>query len=87
MAQPIGMKACLISIVSAYSVENGATNKNAGVLNFYKLLKLAVVFPYSTENGASNRIQVIFCFEQPLNYYDVMFNYLLHSSTYFYNIL
>jgi hypothetical protein len=60
MAQQMGMKACLISNVSAYSGENGATNKNAGVLNFYKLLKLAVVFPYSTENGASNRIQVIF---------------------------
>jgi hypothetical protein len=54
MAQQIGMKACLISIVSAYSVENGATNKNAGVFNLF--LKLAVVFRYSTENGASNRI-------------------------------
>jgi len=83
MAQPIGMKACLISIVSAYCVENSATNKNTGVLNFYKLLKLAVVSPYSTENGASNRIQVIFCFEQSLNYYDVMFINLLHCSTYF----
>ena len=52
MAQPIGMKACLISLSSPYSVENGATNKNAGVFNFYKLLKLTLIFPYSTEAGA-----------------------------------
>jgi hypothetical protein len=28
MAQPIGIKACLISLVSAYSVENGASNRD-----------------------------------------------------------
>jgi hypothetical protein len=28
MAQPIGMKACLISLGSPYSVENGASNRS-----------------------------------------------------------
>jgi hypothetical protein len=27
MAQPIGDKACLISLTAAYSVENGASNR------------------------------------------------------------
>ncbi len=44
MAQPIGMQACLISLVSPYSVENGATNRNTDVFNFYTLLKLALSF-------------------------------------------
>jgi hypothetical protein len=51
MARSIGVK----SDLKTESVENGATNQIAGMLNFYKLLKLALVFSYSTENGASNR--------------------------------
>ena len=67
MAQLIERKACLLLLVSPYSVENGATNRNTGVLNLYKLLKLALVYPYSTENGASNRSQVMFSFDIHLN--------------------
>jgi hypothetical protein len=44
MAQLIERKARLLLLVSPYSVENGATNRNTGVLNLYKLLKLALVF-------------------------------------------
>jgi hypothetical protein len=66
MAQSIGRKACLILLVSPYSVENGATNRNSGVLNFHRLLKLALVFPYSTENGASNRSRGVFRFYSQL---------------------
>jgi hypothetical protein len=62
MAQTIGMKACLILLGTPYSVENGATNKNAGVLIVYSLLKLALVFPYSLEYGASNRSKGVFRF-------------------------
>ncbi len=49
MAHPIGVKCDL----ETKSVENGATNRNAGVFKVYSLLKLALVFPYSAENGAS----------------------------------
>ncbi len=52
MAQPIVMRVSLIPIISTYSVENGAANRNTGVFNFYKLLKLTLIFPYSTEAGA-----------------------------------
>jgi hypothetical protein len=45
MAQSIGMKACLMPLVSAYSVENGATNRNKGVFKFYSQLKLAQSLP------------------------------------------
>jgi len=51
MAHPIGVK----SDLETKSVENGATNRTAGVFKVYSLLKLALVFPYSAENGASNR--------------------------------
>jgi hypothetical protein len=78
MAQQIGMTACLILLVTTYSVENGASNRSTGVFNFDNLLKLVLVFLYSTENGASNRIQVIFSLEQSLNYSDAMFTNLLH---------
>jgi hypothetical protein len=78
MAQQIGMTACLILFVITYSVENGASNRSTGEFNIDNLLKLALVFLYSTENGASNRIQVIFSFEQSLNYSDAMFTNLLH---------
>jgi hypothetical protein len=60
MAQSIGLKACLILLGSPYSVENGATNKNAGVLLVFNLLKLALVFKYSLEYGASNRSKSVF---------------------------
>ncbi len=66
MAQQIGMKTCLASLGSAYSVENGAANRNAGVLKVYTLLKLALIFPYSAENGASNRSKAVFKFYSPL---------------------
>ncbi len=66
MAQLIGRKACLISLGSPYSVENGATNRNAGVLKVYSLLKQALVFPYSAENGASNRSKGVFRFYSQL---------------------
>jgi hypothetical protein len=56
MARPIGVKL----VLKTESVENGATNRNTGLFNIDKLLKLALVFPYSTENGASNRTQVMF---------------------------
>jgi hypothetical protein len=72
MAPPIGMKACLISLVSPYSVENGASNRTAGVFKVYSLLKLALVFPFSAENGASNRSK------QSLELFCVMFTILLH---------
>ncbi len=49
MARPIGVK----SEFNTESVENGAPNRNTGVFNFYKLLKLALVFAYSTEAGVS----------------------------------
>ncbi len=52
MAQQIGMKAGLIPLSSPYSVENGASNSDAGVLKVYNLLKLALSFPYSAEIGA-----------------------------------
>jgi hypothetical protein len=45
MARPIGMKSSL----KTESVENGATNRDIGVFNIDKLLKLAFVFQYSTE--------------------------------------
>jgi hypothetical protein len=48
MAHPIGVK----SDLKTESVENGAANRNTGVFNFYKLLKLTLIFPYSTEAGA-----------------------------------
>jgi hypothetical protein len=48
MAHPIGVK----SDLKTESVENGAANRNGGVFNFYKLLKLTLIFPYSTEAGA-----------------------------------
>jgi hypothetical protein len=48
MAHPIGLK----SNLKTESVENGAANRNTGVFNGYKLLKLALVFPYSTEADA-----------------------------------
>ena len=48
MAHPIGVK----SDFKTESVENGATNRNTGMFNFYKLLKLTLIFPYSTEAGA-----------------------------------
>jgi hypothetical protein len=48
MAHPIGVK----SDLKTESVENGATNRNKGMFNFYKLLKLTLIFPYSTEAGA-----------------------------------
>jgi hypothetical protein len=60
MAHPIGMKAGFIPLSSPYSVENGATNRNAGVLKVYNPLKLALIFPYSAENGASNRSKGLF---------------------------
>ncbi len=66
MAQPIGSKAGLIPLGSAYSVENGATNRNAGVLKTYNLLKMALIFPYSAENGASNRSTGVFRFYSQL---------------------
>ncbi len=66
MAQPIGMKAGLIPLSSPYSVENGATNSDAGVLKVYNLLKLALIFPYSAENGASNRSKSVFRFYSQL---------------------
>jgi hypothetical protein len=66
MAQPIGMKAGLIPLGSPYSVENGATNRNAGVLKVFNLLKLALIFPYSAENGASNRSKGVFRFYSQL---------------------
>ncbi len=47
MAHPIGVK----SDLKTESVENGATNRNTGMFNFYKLLKLTLI-PYSTEAGA-----------------------------------
>jgi hypothetical protein len=47
MALPIGLKTYLISLGSPYSVENGASNRNAGVFKVYNLLKLALVFPFS----------------------------------------
>jgi hypothetical protein len=47
MAHPIGGK----SDFKTESVEKGATNKNTGLCNFYKLLKQALIFPYSTEAG------------------------------------
>jgi hypothetical protein len=62
MAQPTGIKAGFIPLGSPYSVENGATNRNAGVLKVYSLLKLALIFPYSAENGASNRSKGVFRF-------------------------
>jgi hypothetical protein len=76
MARPIQVK----SDFKTESVENGATSKNAGLLKSYKLLKLVLVFPYSTENGAPNRSQVMYSFEQSLNYSAVMFAILLHQS-------
>jgi hypothetical protein len=66
MAQQIGMKAGLILLGSSYSVENGATNRNAGVLKDYSLLKLALIFPYSAENGAANRSKGVFRFYSQL---------------------
>ncbi len=41
MAQPIGMKTYLISLGSPYSVENGASNRNAGVFSFESHLNMA----------------------------------------------
>jgi hypothetical protein len=46
MAPPIGMKTYLISLGFPYSVENGASNRNAGVFKVYILLKLALVFSF-----------------------------------------
>jgi hypothetical protein len=66
MAQPIGMMTCLVSPGTTYSVENGATNRNAGVLKVYNLLKMALIFPYSAENGASNRSKGAFRFYSQL---------------------
>jgi hypothetical protein len=66
MAQQIGMKAGLIPLGFPYSVENGATNRNGGVLKIYNLLKLALIFPYSAENGASNRSPGVFRFYSQL---------------------
>ncbi len=59
-------EACLISLGSPFSVENGATNTNTGVLKVYSLLKLALVFPYSAENGASNGSKGVFKFYSQL---------------------
>jgi hypothetical protein len=55
MAHPIGVK----SDLKTESVENGATNRNTGVFNFYKLLKLTLIFPYSTEAGALSLSEVL----------------------------
>jgi hypothetical protein len=54
MARPIWVK----SDLKTKSVENGATNNNTGVFNFYKLLKLVLFFPYSTEAGALSLSEV-----------------------------
>ncbi len=48
MAHPIGVK----SDLKTESAENGTTNRNTVVFNFYNLLKLTLIFPYSTEAGA-----------------------------------
>ncbi len=73
MAHPIGVK----SDLETKSVENGATNRKAGVFKVYTLLKLALVFPYSAENGASDRSTVKFSCDNHLNYFVVMFTILL----------
>jgi hypothetical protein len=41
MAQPMGMTVCLISLVSAYSVENGASNRSKVKFSFDIHLKMA----------------------------------------------
>jgi hypothetical protein len=41
MAQPMGMMVCLISLASAYSVENGAPNRSKVKFSFDIHLKMA----------------------------------------------
>jgi hypothetical protein len=41
MAQPIEIKACLISLVSSYSVENGASNISKDKFSFDIQLNMA----------------------------------------------
>jgi hypothetical protein len=41
MAQPIGMKACLIPLVSPYSAENGASNRREVKFSFDIHLNMA----------------------------------------------
>ncbi len=41
MAQRIGLKACLISLFSAYSVENGASNRSKDEFSFDIHLNMA----------------------------------------------
>jgi hypothetical protein len=49
MAQPIGMKACSISLVFPYSVENGVSNKGEGGFKIE-----------SVENGVTDRNPGVF---------------------------
>jgi hypothetical protein len=41
MAQPIGMKACLIPLISPYSTENGASNRSEVKFSFDIHLNMA----------------------------------------------